>query len=372
MMPSRFVTSLGLALVLLQASPLLAAAEKGVVPIADSAFSRSLEYTGNMIQEPGWHIWGCSPIVGEDGKVHLFVERWPVRSATHPRNFDESWRHDSEIAHYVGPSPEGPFVFRDVALKGTGAETWDRFGPGNPSIQKIDGKYALVYIGNPIGMTKGMGAHPTTQRIGLALADSPDGPWRKVGVDGKVLDPSPNPKHWTYGGQVVNPALLRHPDGRYLLYYKGKGAKMGVAIATKLEGPYLHEPTPFTRNDRTIEDGYAFATGGKFYFLTTDNHGIGIRGGGLLWQSADGVVFDPTPMTGFKTPRFYLPTVDPKQVRSYYAAGTFQRPQVLMRDGKPAYLYVASGTVINGGDGTVCYVLRCKDAPDAGGGSAPR
>lgn len=356
-------------LILLVASlrePLAFAAERGAAPPAESAFSQSLEYTGKMIQEPGWHIWGCSPIVGEDGKVHLFVERWPVRSATHPRSFDESWRHDSEIAHYVGPGPEGPFVFHDVALRGAGADAWDRFGPGNPSIQRIDGKYALVYIGNPVGMTKGMGAHPATQRIGLALADSPDGPWRKVGADGKVLDPSPDPRHWTHAAQVVNPALLKHPDGRYLLYYKGKGARMGVAIATRLEGPYIHEPAPFTSNDRAIEDGYAFATGGRFYFLTTDNHGIGIRGGGLLWESADGITFDPVPTIGFKTPRFYLPSVDPSQVRSYYAAGTFQRPQVLMRDGEPAYLYVASGTVINAGDGTVCYVLRCKGAMSDG------
>jgi len=28
------------------------------------------------VQDPGWHIWGCSPIIGEDGKTHLFVERW--------------------------------------------------------------------------------------------------------------------------------------------------------------------------------------------------------------------------------------------------------------------------------------------------------
>ena len=93
------------------------AAETGKVAIAESDFCRSLEYTRQIIQEPGWHIWGCSPIVGEDGKVHLFVERWPVKSATFPRGFDEAWRHDSEIAHYVGDTPEGPFALRDVVTE---------------------------------------------------------------------------------------------------------------------------------------------------------------------------------------------------------------------------------------------------------------
>jgi hypothetical protein len=341
----------------------VSAAETGNVELAESAFCQSLEYTGHMVQEPGWHIWGCSPIVGEDGKVHLFVERWPVRSATMPRDFDAAWRQDSEVAHYIGDKPEGPFTLRDVALRGTGADTWDRFAPANPVVARVDGKYALFYIGNPVGVTKGIGTHPATQRIGLALADSLDGPWRKAGVDGKVLDPSPDPKHWTHGAQVVNPAFLKF-NGKYLLYFKGRGANMGVAVADRLEGPYTHQPSKLSSNEVRVEDGYVFEQDGRVCLVTTDNHSHYTRGGGIFWTSADGLSFGADVQRAYYGPAQYLPNVDRSRVRAYYGAGTFQRPQVLMQDGRPACLYVASGTVINGGDGTVCYVLRC--ASDAG------
>lgn len=330
------------------------AEENGKPAIAESGFCRSLEYVGVAVQEPGYHVWCTSPILGEDGKVHLFVARWPVK----PHSFDEGWRHDSEIAHYVGERAEGPFRFRDIALQGSGTNTWDRFGMHNPLIVRVDGRYALFYIANPVGITKGIGAHPGTQRIGLALSDSLDGPWKKVGADGKVLDPSPDPKHWTYGAQVVNPAFLKF-NGRYLLYFKGKGANMGVAIADKLEGPYLHQPDKLSANNQRVEDGYAFLLGGKVCLVTTDNAGKFGHGGGLLWTSDDGIHFDDAPQRGYWPPAHYLPKVDRSLIRGYYGAGTFQRPQVLVKDGRPAYLYAASGSVLNGGDGTVCYVLRC-------------
>lgn len=349
-----------LALALFQSLELFAAPETGRVTIAESAFCRSLEYTGRMVQEPGWHIWGCSPIAGEDGKIHLFVERWPVKGPDCPRGFDAAWRQDSEIAHYIGDTPEGPFNLRDVAMKGTGSNTWDRYAPGNPCIRNVDGKYVLLYIGNPIGVTKGMGAHPGTQRIGMAIADSLDGPWRKVGSDGKMLNPSDDPKHWTHGAQVVNPAFLKRADGKYLLYFKGKGANMGVAVAEKLEGPYVHQPRKLSADEQRVEDGTAFMMDDKFCFVTTDNAGKYGHGGGLLWKSDDGITFNASPERGYWPPSHYLPKVDHTLTRSYYGAGTFQRPQVLVQNGRPTHLYVASGSVINGADGTVCYVFRCR------------
>lgn len=132
-----------------------------------------------------------------------------------------------------------------------------------------------------------------------------------------------------------------------------------LAIADKLEGPYLHQPDKLSANDQRVEDGYAFITGDKVCLMTTDNSGKFGHGGGLLWTSEDGIHFIDLPERGYRPPSHYLPKVDRSRSRSYYGAGTFQRPQVLLKDGRPAYLYVASGSVLNGGDGTVCYVLRC-------------
>ena len=45
----------------------------------------------------------------------------------------------------------------------------------------------------------------------------------------------------------------------------------------------------------------------------------------------------------------------------YGSLPKFERPQILMKDEKPAYLYVPSGANMNGDNHTIVYVLRFKD-----------
>jgi len=61
---------------------------------------------------------------------------------------DMGWQESSEIAHYVGAKPEGPFRFHDVALRGTGTDTWDKYAPHNPEVRKFGDIYVLTYIAN--------------------------------------------------------------------------------------------------------------------------------------------------------------------------------------------------------------------------------
>jgi len=91
-----------------------------------SFIASNLEWKGIAIQDENYTVWGCAPIQGEDGKTHLFAARWPEK------NVNPAWRKSSEIAHYVADSPEGPFTFSDVAIKGTGRDTWDKYAPHNP------------------------------------------------------------------------------------------------------------------------------------------------------------------------------------------------------------------------------------------------
>ena len=132
--------------------------------------------------------------------------------------------------------------------------------------------------------------------------------------------------------------------------------KMGLAIADKLEGPYKQLPDPITENDRVIEDGYAFKFGSKIYLVTTDNHGMIKKGGGLIWESTDGLNFSK-PLMSFDVLESYLPNGIPDKATNYRGQ-KFERPQVLMIDGKPSWFYAPSGTNINGGKGSVGYVLR--------------
>ena len=82
------------------------------------SFADHWDLVGVAVEEPGYTIWRTSPIIGEDGKTHLFVARWLSELKVDP-----GWRTQSEIAHYVGDTPEEPFIFSDFALKGTGAST---------------------------------------------------------------------------------------------------------------------------------------------------------------------------------------------------------------------------------------------------------
>ena len=153
-----------------------------------TAFAESWEYVGVAVEEPGYTIWGSSPTIDETGKVHLFVARWPARLKVDP-----GWRSHSEIAHYVADKPEGPFVFSDVALTGTGKNTWDKFGAHNPAIHKIGDKYYLFYIGNNNPKSP---PHPSNQCIGLAVSENLNGPWKQVGKNGLILSPPQNPDYW--------------------------------------------------------------------------------------------------------------------------------------------------------------------------------
>ena len=326
-----------------------------------SWFAKSLEFRGIAVKDDNWQIWGCSPILGPEGKTHLFVARWPEETG------HEGWYTHSQIAHYVGDTSQGPFKFSDIVLEGTGRDTWDKFAPHNPAIHKVGDTYALFYIANT-----GTKQRPSNQKIGLATSKSLYGPWKKVGKDGLILSPPTDSTFYNYGttNGVNNPAFLQHPDGRFFLYFKSNDMRkkdhwkpmMGLAIADKLEGPYKQLPNSITQNNSVIEDGYAFNYGNKICLVTTDNHGMIENGGGLIWESQDGISF-ANPKQAFKRLAHYFGGTLPE--KSHQTKGDrgskFERPQILMIDGKPSWLYAPSGTNTDGGKGSAGYVLKIKE-----------
>ncbi|MDF7801636.1 glycoside hydrolase family protein [Pontiellaceae bacterium B1224] len=319
--------------------------------LSERSWADRLEYVGVAVQEKDYHVWGSSPVVGPEGKTHLFVSRWPIA-----KGFG-AWLTHCEIARYVSDSPEGPFEFKEVVVKGSGGGGWDHQSPHNPNIQKVGDRYALVYIANRGGQGK---ARASSQRIGMLVADHPAGPWKKAGEDGLLLAPPTDADVWSVDSVVGvnNPALMVHPDGRFFLYYKamrkGDVRRMGVAIADQLEGPYVFEKEPLTSNDTTIEDGYAFQEDGKLCLLTTHND----AGAGFLWTSDDGLSFG-APILGYDKMHTYV-GAETVNGATIVRGKKFERPQVLVVDGKPTHLYLASGANWIGGKGSVSCVFRIK------------
>jgi hypothetical protein len=345
-----FVKNLG-AGAFFSAMPSMMSESKG-----ETAFADKWSFIGVAIQENGYHIWCTSPIIDEKGKIHLFASRWPREFGVDP-----GWRSHSEIAHYIGDRPDGPFQFSDIALKGSGKDTWDRFGMHNPAIHKVDDQYVLLYIAND---DYHQPPHPANQNIGMAVSKSLNGPWKKVNKDGKILTPPSSSGYWNHKAKngVVNPALLPYRGG-FLLYFKSENARMGIAVAEKITGPYVQYPAPVTSNEKRIEDGYVFMYNDQVCMLTTDNDGILKKGGGLLWKSEDGIHFSSYE-AGFKLIDEYIKDTSLLKPKWFYGSQDrmkFERPQVLLIEGKPAWLYVASGCNIYGGESTVSYVLKYNE-----------
>ena len=322
--------------------------------ISAEEFAGSVEYVGIAVKKRDTNVWGTSPVIDrKTGKLHLFIAQWDAREMS----FGEGWWHISEIAHYVGDSPEGPFRFVGYVAKDLDG-TFN--SPHNPMVVYMDGKYVLVFIVNEHN-------DKTKQHIIMYIADSPEGPWipAKGEADGTVLRAPTSPEYWSYKSVrgVTNPSLLKH-KGKYHLYYKSvepagedgraKGPyRYGVAIADSLEGPYVHQKKPVTDMSVQLEDGYFFTQAdGNVYMVSRDYRGkFGSHGGGIIWVSEDGLFFGAD-----KVRRSY------ESLSHYTEKGgsTLERPQILKIDGQLAYMYLCSRSNISGQRGSCSYVFKFK------------
>jgi hypothetical protein len=320
----------------------------------------NFEYIGVAVQQDSMHIWGSSPIWGPDGKVHLYVAQWSMKT----QNDFSGWFKDCEIAHYVGNSPEGPFEFVRIAVP----DLNDQFNsPHNPTIKYIDGKYVLCFIVNENNNLQ-------TQRIMMLVANNLNDEWRPAQgaePDGTILRKPTDSLVWNYTAKlgVSNPTLIKH-KGKYLLYdksvvkkqTKGYAYVYGVAISDSLEGPYLHHSQRVTAPNMQLEDAYAFNFNDSVFLLTRDFHGsLGSNGGGLLWKSKDGLFFDEKKtQRSYEDLAYYLGSDYLRDAHIYRGKiqGNMERPQILFKEGKPAYIYLATGINTHAGYGSCSHVFR--------------
>lgn len=301
-----------------------------------SDFCNSLSPVGRILEFKDWNVWCCSPIYDDPGNVHVFFSRW--------RGEHNNWLSNSEIAHAFADKPEGPYQLTGTILKGQGEGHWDANTIHNPTIHKVGNYYALFYIGNNLQVADMNNAHhASTQRIGLAISEKLQGPYKRVGNDGLIVDVSKNSEEWD-SYLTTNPALLQHPNGEYWLYYKSWDRnnddlrKMGVAIAKNILGPYIkYEGNPiidFSDLGAQVEDAYVWYEDGSFHMIMRDMGVINPRIG-LYLTSDDGLNWSE-PEIGYRENIFYFP--DEKLER-------FERPQLLVKNNRSEYLFMA----LNGG-----------------------
>lgn len=291
-----------------------------------------------VFQESGYLVWCGSVVKGKDDKYYLFYSRWPEEYG------HLAWVTHSEVAYAVSDSPYGGFVPCGIALTGSGEGKWDADCIHNPTVLEADGKYYMYYMGN-----YGNGEfwnHRNHQRVGVAVAEDPRGPWKRF--DHPLIDVTPGSfDHLA----TNNPSVTRGKDGKYYMVYKAVGdgplpkggtVMCGVAIAEHPEGPFVKQPNPVMRNpenDWSVEDPYIWYQNNRFYALVKDFQGY-FTGKGkstvALFESENGIDWQVS-----SHPFAFDRTIQWKDgTRTQLDA--LERPQLLLENGIPKVLYCAA------------------------------
>lgn len=301
-----------------------------------------------VLKDPGHYVWGASMVKDEKGVYHVFYSRWKKEYGF------SGWVTRSEIAHATAPSPFGPWTHCDVALPQRGAEHWDGLCTHNPNIHKFGDKYYLYYMGNTgdgCYMRKGLNwSHRNNQRIGVAVADSPYGPWKRF--DRPVVDASEDPAA-PDALMTSNPAVAQRPDGSFIILYKAVGKKKPLpfggpvvhltAVSQSPTGPFVKRLKPLFTDGKAhfpAEDPYIWSQDGRMYAVIKDQNGYFVKRKGrtlVLFESSDGESWTPAKHC------FITDTTLRRADGSSESLRYLERPQLFLDGGRPVALLTAVG-----------------------------
>ncbi|GGZ23549.1 hypothetical protein GCM10007049_15660 [Echinicola pacifica] len=306
---------------------------------------------GGFAMEDYW-VWGSSVVKGEDGKYHMFASRWPKEIGF------GKWVSNSEIVRAVSDTPIGPYEFQEVVLPPRGREHFDGLVTHNPRMIKF-GEYFLLYY---MGTTYDFDIPNTSEniwadgraskawlnkRIGMAYSKSVKGPWTRM--DQPIL--SPRPGKWD-ATITSNPSpVVNEKTNEILMIYKSSvdlnpPLLLGVTKAKHMEGPYerLKEEPIFNfatadSPDNDVEDPFVWWVKDHYELIMKDRFGkiCGEPGGGIHASSYDGIHWELA-----EKPLAYSKNILWSNGETVHH-NHFERPSLLIEDGKPTHLFAATG-----------------------------
>jgi len=311
------------------------------IPFSQRTRGRAVETV--FEREDHW-VWCPSVVRDRRNRYSMFASSWPKSLP-----FLSSYPLCSAVIRAEADLPHGPFEFREVVLPDRGAAHWDGRATHNPQVHRIGDGYALFYIGttypDPQPTRPGELCEDLIQRayngfrIGCAVAESPEGPWRRL--DKPVLDVRPGRWDSTI---VTNPAVCVCPDGALLMLYRSntpRGCRLGVARAARLGAPFERLSDEPILEDMDIEDPFVWydPRAERFEMIAKDLSGraTGECHAGLHATSEDGVHWRPA-----ETPKAYSRRFVDRDGAAR-ELGHMERPYVLFDEqGAPAMLYLAT------------------------------
>ena len=298
------------------------------------------------LRDPHYNVWCGSPIRGDDGRYHLYYSRWP-RASMHA-----GWLTHSEIAHAVSEQPLGPYRHAGVALSRRGNSHWDGLSIFNPTILRVADRYVLYYTG-----TTGTESNQVPnwkcrnrQRIGVATADRPEGPWQRS--DSPLIDVSADVSS-PDALMVSNPSVCARPSGGFLMVYKAVGLRAPMpfggpvvllsATAEQETGPFCKQTIPmftYPGENFAVEDPFVWYEANQYWMIVKDMRGRFTRAGCslALCQSADGSEWEPATHPLVAT--LDLCWTDGRAER----LTALERPQLLFEAGIPVALFCAAAS----------------------------
>jgi hypothetical protein len=335
--------------------PAVLGSQKLLAGTSEPAFADRLlpAPVGGGFAMDGYWVWDPSVVKGEDGKYHMFASRW-----TKELSFG-NWVTNSEVVRAVADTPVGPYTFVEVVLPPRGKEFFDGCTTHNPRIVKYKDLYLLYYFGNTYYFDRPVPgsdvwadgrAHRAwmNKRIGLAVASSVNGPWKRM--DSPVI--SPRPGKWD-ASITSNPSPVVKPDGSIYLMYKSSAKNydppllLGAAMAKDYKGPYkrLSDEPVFSfhsnaKKDNDVEDPFVWWAGDHYELIMKDRFGhiCGEEGGGIHASSKDGVKWQlSNPVKAYSR---HVKWDDGTTVNQ----ANFERPFLLFENGKPTHLFAATGS----------------------------
>ena len=194
--------------------------------------------------------------------------------------------------------------------------------------------------------------HRNNQRIGVAVAENPNGPWQRF--DAPVLDITHEDSLAHDALMTSNPSVCQMADGRILMVYKAVGKKFPlpqggpvvhmVAIADTPTGPFKKYPDPvFTVEGERFpaEDPYIWYQDDMYRAIVKRMEQIeGERVFSLvLYESANGI--DWKPATNHKVSDLEITWENGKVQKLKH----LERPQLYIENGVPQVLICAADTL---------------------------
>ena len=305
----------------------------------------------NIFHDEEYFNWGSSIVKGEDGKYHLFYDQMPRKHGF------QSWLTDGIVSRAVSDSPIGPWKKIQVVLEGRGVGYWDQYTAHCHKVYKFDGKYYLYYMSTNPGIidltpeqleeVRRTSWRPGNlrnrmrlrQRIGVAVADSIEGPWKRF--DKPLFEPE-----LPIANQSNNVSVTERPEGGYLMIIRGDQPDQkrdeiirmqAVLLADHPLGPWAMQPKPVVVNYNSEDPEVWYDAERKRYYNLY--HAFGYMG---MITSTDGLNWERA--KNYKVSDKSYQTVDGQTVKVH----RYERPGIYLENGKP--LVMTAGILTPEGD----------------------